>query len=164
MKKFPYAGKRMVRMLTLQVLYALDSQGDDSAGLMALLYQYPDVLGMHIEELDPEDLEGCEVLTPQDREDDQVAEAIALAEQLWNRRNEVDVLISDNLEGWRFERLEGVDRAILRLAVYEGFVAKTVPQSVAMNEAVEVAKGMSGAESARFINGVLSTVLKATGQ
>lgn len=75
---------------------------------------------------------------------------------------EIDKLISSHLHNWRLERLAHIDRAILRLAVYElrfDQIEHTPPQ-VVINEAVELAKRFSTAESSRFINGVLSTVLK----
>jgi N utilization substance protein B len=67
---------------------------------------------------------------------------------------ELDKYIAEKSIGWALERITGVDRAILRLAVYEIKFLRT-PPSVAINEAVELAKKFSTAESAKFVNGIL---------
>lgn len=75
---------------------------------------------------------------------------------------DIDQLISSSLHNWRLERLAYIDRAILRLAVYElrfDQMEHTPPQ-VVINEAVELAKRFGTEDSGRFINGVLSTIYK----
>jgi N utilization substance protein B len=62
--------------------------------------------------------------------------------------------------GWSVERLSSVDRAILRLSVYELLFEKETPRGVVLNEAVELAKLFSGIESSRFINGVLGGIVR----
>lgn len=76
----------------------------------------------------------------------------------------VDETIRRHLTGWTFERLQLVDRAILRLATYELLFQKDVPASVAINEAVEIAKEYSGEEAYRFVNGVLDGVWSEVGR
>lgn len=71
---------------------------------------------------------------------------------------EIDATIKKHLEKWSFERIANVDRAILRLAVYELKYEKDIPKSVTINEAIELAKTFGGEDSNRFINGVLSKV------
>jgi N utilization substance protein B len=68
---------------------------------------------------------------------------------------EIDALIRPSVDNWEFERLEVVDRNILRLAVYEMFHCPDTPPVVAINEAIEIAKRLGSADSPRFINGVL---------
>jgi N utilization substance protein B len=68
---------------------------------------------------------------------------------------EIDALIAPVLENFSMERLSGVDRNILRVAVFEMHYCETVPPVVAISEAIEVAKRFGGLESGRFINGVL---------
>lgn len=68
---------------------------------------------------------------------------------------EIDALIVPVLENFSMERLGGVERNILRLAVYEMHYCEHVPPVVAISEAIEVAKRFGGLESGRFINGVL---------
>lgn len=73
---------------------------------------------------------------------------------------EIDETIKKHLENWSFERIANVDRAILRLAVYELKYENDIPPSVAVNEAVELAKTFSSEDSNRFINGVLSKIME----
>jgi transcription antitermination protein NusB len=71
----------------------------------------------------------------------------------------IDDLISAHLQGWTLERLPAVDRAILRVAVWELLHAEDVPEPVAVDEAVELAKELSTDESPGFVNGVLGQVM-----
>ena len=76
----------------------------------------------------------------------------------------IDDLISAHLQGWTLERLPAVDRAILRVAVWELLHADAVPAPVAVDEAVELAKELSTDESPGFVNGVLGQVMLVTPQ
>lgn len=72
---------------------------------------------------------------------------------------EIDEMITASANGWDPERMNKVDLAILRLAVYEMKFGET-PVGVAINEAVELAKKFSSDEAPAFINGVLGKVIK----
>lgn len=74
--------------------------------------------------------------------------------------NEIDEIIKQHLEKWSFERIAYVDRAILRLAVYEWKYEHDIPISVTINEAVEIAKKYGSEDSGRFVNGVLSKIME----
>ena len=76
----------------------------------------------------------------------------------------VDDLISAHLQGWSLERLPAVDRAILRVAVWELLHAEDVPEPVAVDEAVELAKQLSTDDSPGFVNGLLGQVMLVTPQ
>ena len=76
----------------------------------------------------------------------------------------IDDLITSHLQGWTLDRLPAVDRAILRVAVWELLYADDVPEPVAVDEAVELAKELSTDESPGFINGVLGQVMLVTPQ
>lgn len=69
---------------------------------------------------------------------------------------EIDALINERAKGWTVERMGKVDITIIRLAVYEICYDDDIPTSVAINEAVELAKKFGQDESAGFINGVLA--------
>jgi transcription antitermination protein NusB len=88
---------------------------------------------------------------------------IELVEGVHQWQAEIDKILSDYAEGWTIERMPGVDRAVLRLGVYELLWRDDVPDAVAIDEAVELAKSLSTDESPRFINGVLGNVLKSGG-
>lgn len=80
------------------------------------------------------------------------------------RRGEIDALLSAALQNWELRRLGAVDRAILRLAVAELLTRSDVPAAVTINEAIEIARSLATAESARFANGVLDRVRKELGR
>jgi len=67
----------------------------------------------------------------------------------------LDAAIAGYLKEWTLQRLPAVDRAILRVAMWELFHAADVPPIVVVDEAVELAKSLSTDESPAFINGVL---------
>lgn len=76
------------------------------------------------------------------------------------RIEEIDNLINEKVTGWKTARMNKVDLAILRLAVYEMEWDVDIPVSVAINEAVELAKRFGGEESPSFVNGVLAKIVK----
>ena len=67
----------------------------------------------------------------------------------------IDALISEVAENWRIDRMAAIDRNILRLGAYEMLYCDDVPRKVAINEALELAKRYSTAQSSRFVNGIL---------
>ena len=73
---------------------------------------------------------------------------------------EIDQHISKYAENWRLERMSVIDRNILRLAVFELIYQNDIPASVAINEAVEIAKRYSTDDSGPFINGILDAMAK----
>ena len=81
---------------------------------------------------------------------------VALVEGVTARREEIDRLIAEHAEGWSLQRMPAVDRAVLRLGAYELLWETDVPDAVAIDEAVELAKALSTDDSPRFVNGVLA--------
>ena len=73
-----------------------------------------------------------------------------------DKLEEIDAMINEKAKGWSTDRMGTVDLTIIRLAVYEMKHDETVPESVAINEAVELAKKFGLDESAGFVNGVLA--------
>jgi N utilization substance protein B len=69
----------------------------------------------------------------------------------------LDELITKHADNWRFERLSSIDRAILRLGIYELLFVAT-PGKVVLNEAVDLAKKFSSEEASGFVNGILDAV------
>ena len=72
----------------------------------------------------------------------------------------IDEILSAYSDGWTLDRMPGVDRAVLRLGVYELLWRDDVPDAVVIDEAVELAKSLSTDESPKFVNGVLARVLR----
>jgi N utilization substance protein B len=85
---------------------------------------------------------------------------IELVEGVQAHRSRIDAILAEYAEGWTVERMPDVDRAVLRLGVYELLWRDEVPDAVAIDEAVELAKSLSTDESPRFVNGVLARVLR----
>ena len=73
---------------------------------------------------------------------------------------ELDSLIAKYSKGWKLNRIPKVNLAILRIAVYEIIFENDTPDSVAINEAVELAKKYSGSDDSAFINGILGAVVR----
>ncbi len=71
---------------------------------------------------------------------------------------EIDEILNEKTTGWKTTRMNKIDLAILRLAVYEIQWDEEVPTGVAINEAVELAKRFSGEEGPAFVNGVLAKI------
>lgn len=79
---------------------------------------------------------------------------------IYDKVEEIDSMINETAKGWSTDRMGKVDLTILRLAVYEMKYDDTIPEGVAINEAVELAKKFGQDESAGFINGVLAKFTK----
>jgi N utilization substance protein B len=86
---------------------------------------------------------------------------IELVEGVDRHRERIDAILAEYAEGWTVDRMPDVDRAVLRLGVYELLWRDDVPDAVAIDEAVELAKLLSTDESPRFVNGVLAKVLRS---
>jgi N utilization substance protein B len=74
--------------------------------------------------------------------------------------SDIDVILADASSGWRLNRLGKVDLTIMRLAAYEIEYDDEIPNKVAINEAVEIAKIFGGESSGSFVNGVLAKLIK----
>ena len=74
----------------------------------------------------------------------------------------IDELVEKAAPEWPIEQIAVIDIAILRLSIYELLFCKDIPPKVAIDEAVELAKTYGGANSSKFINGVLGTVYRSS--
>jgi len=129
--------RRKAREIVLQALYEQDLAGHNAE----------DVLKRLLTE------------TPQTEEN---AEFIfRLTNAVVKHKDLLDENIRQFASAWPVEQLSYIDRNVLRLAIFEIIHENDVPIKVAINEAVELAKSFGGNSSARFINGVLSSVSKA---
>ena len=78
----------------------------------------------------------------------------------WENLAQCDELIAASTIKWRLSRLSSVDKSILRLAVYQLKFCPDIPPKVVINEAIELAKKFSTAQSSGFVNGVIDSILK----
>jgi N utilization substance protein B len=83
-----------------------------------------------------------------------------LVKGVWRGRSDIDNTMRRIVTGWRPERMVAVDRAVLRMAIFEGFVEKKVPVAVAISEAVALAAAFGTEDSGKFVNGVLAKVAR----
>lgn len=77
-----------------------------------------------------------------------------------DHRGEIDEVITHFAPSWPIDSITIIDRNVLRLGIYELKFAERIPAKVAINEAIELAKGFGGQASGRFVNGVLGAVYK----
>lgn len=76
------------------------------------------------------------------------------------QKDKINKIIADRTKGWTLDRLSKVDLAILRLALYEIIYRSDIPDSVSINEGVELAKKYGNEKSGAFINGVLGQYIR----
>lgn len=84
---------------------------------------------------------------------------VAVVRGVVARQDEVDAVISERLEGWTLDRLGAVERAVLRIGVFE-LIHGEVPGPVVIDEAVELAKRYASPDAAKLVNGVLGAWLR----
>jgi len=128
--------RRVARECALQMLYELD-------------------VGKHSQE---------EILETFWQMNDQPQRVRDFAVQLFtgtvSRLKEIDKLIQHHAKNWRLGRMAAVDRNILRISVFEFLSESRTPETVVINEALEIAKKYSTDESAQFVNGILDSIRK----
>lgn len=133
--------RRKARELALQILYQLD-----------FLYERPTSESLKSLILSSEQSENIQGFTEE------------LIRGTIENLGEIDRVIQEAAEHWKVERMSAVDRNILRFTVYEIMYRKDIPAAVTINEALEIAKRYSTAESAPFINGLLDKIAQDVGR
>ncbi|RSM80640.1 transcription antitermination factor NusB [Kibdelosporangium aridum] len=83
---------------------------------------------------------------------------VTLVEGVQTHLARIDELLAEHSEGWTLDRMPAVDLAVLRLGLYELLWASDVPDAVAIDEAVQLAKMLSTDDSPRFVNGLLGRI------
>jgi N utilization substance protein B len=84
--------------------------------------------------------------------------AAELVQGVADHRDELDRFLGDYAHGWTVDRMPALDRALLRISVFELLYRPDVPTAVVVSEAVELAQDYSTDESAGFVNGMLSNI------
>lgn len=123
------------RKRALDVLFEADQRGVDPAVLLADRVVEP----------------GTEAALPQ--------YAVEIVEGVLARRERIDEILSTYSHGWTIERMPSVDRALLRIGTWEMLYNDDVPDVVAIDEAVDLTRGLSTDESPDFVNGLLGRIL-----
>ena len=142
--------RRLARESAIQFLYSTDFNKNEN--LEEMLKEFFDVEDENREGKLPDALSKNDIKFAED-----------VIKGTIEKLEEIDSLIQRNTTGWTKERIAKVDLAILRLALYEILFRDDIPSSVAINEAIELAKKYSTDESGGFVNGVLGKILREAG-
>lgn len=126
--------RRKARSAALQALYEIDATGHPPAAVLDR------VMGEH------------------ELPEDGAAFARGLVNGVLNNRERLDGTIRRYAPAFPVEQLAVIDRAILRLAIFEVLIDNSVPMKAAINEAVDLAKTFGSGSSPKFVNGVLGSV------
>ena len=129
----PKRNRTLAREIALQALFQQDLAGDDPQKIAELLAE-----------------------ATEDSREREYARSLALG--VLENRQELDRRIVEVTNNWKLDRIAAVDRAILRLGLYELLEMDEVPPKVVINESVELAKKFSTAKSGSFVNGVLDRI------
>jgi N utilization substance protein B len=89
---------------------------------------------------------------------------LRLVNGVMDTKQEIDAVIERFSDNWKMSRMYGVDRNILRIAVYELLYCKDIPSKVSINEAIDIGKKFGTGESGSFINGILDSIRLAQEQ
>jgi N utilization substance protein B len=100
----------------------------------------------------------ADLVADRQNQDEIFGYARTIVDGVIEHNEEIDDLLETYSQGWSLDRMPNLDRAILRVAVWEILHNDDVPDPVAINEAVELAKELSTDESGSFINGLLSRI------
>lgn len=144
--------RRALRVLAIQALYQLDVSPE-----MLIV----DALSLALE-CSEDSPYSIEAITEEElvNEVPEIAYSIALVRGVQNNVQKIDALIEKYLKGWKLNRIVRLDLIIMRVAIFEMTSPELeVPQTVALNEAIEIAKTYSDEKSAKFINGILSNLV-----
>ena len=144
--------RRALRVLAIQALYQLDVSPEmHIVDALSLALECSEDSPYSIEAITEEELLN---------EVPEIAYSIALVRGVQNNVEKIDALIEKYLKGWKLSRIVRLDLIIMRVAIFEMTSPELeVPQTVALNEAIEIAKTYSDEKSEKFINGILSNLV-----
>ena len=139
------ASRHLSRSVAMQSLYEWDFKGKHNE-------QLPEIIEHNIKEFAP-GIEETEFIRN-------------LVDGVMAKISEIDRIIEKAAPQWPINQIAMVDRAVLRLGIYELLFGKRdeVPPKVAINEAIELAKSFGGDASGKFVNGVLGTIYREIGE
>ena len=136
------SNRHLGRILALQTFYEFEfrqESGDDKADLSEILNRNLDRYRKTIDDTDY---------------------IVKLVEGIQEKNQQINGILQPLAPEWPFEQIARMDRVILQIGAYEIlYKMKDVPEKVAINEAVELAKAFGGDNSSKFINGVLGTLI-----
>lgn len=138
--------RRITREEAVKIVYLMDVNNDYNV----------DVIDSYLEHFQNEDFENY-IFKEENIDKDYLVKTV---KDVVENLDAINEKINDNSKGWRLNRIAKVDLAILRVAIAEILYDKSIPESVSINEAVEISKTYSNEDSHKFINGILGTVYR----
>jgi N utilization substance protein B len=126
--------RRRSREIALQALFEMDVSKDSSADCFAKF---------------------CRCFEPPERLQ---AFARLLVDGVRAHIDQIDHLIDEHSSNWKISRIAGVDRNIMRIAIFEMLYCLDIPEKVSINEAIDIGKKFGTEESGAFINGILDSI------
>ncbi|OGH58589.1 MAG: transcription antitermination factor NusB [Candidatus Magasanikbacteria bacterium RIFCSPHIGHO2_01_FULL_33_34] len=133
------SNRHMARSIVMQSLYQWDFRGIKNVDLDSILNQNIDEFGIG---LDKENIEYIKETT----------------KKISTNNKKIEKKILEYSPDWRLDQMTLIDRNVLRIGVYELYFNKEIPEKVAINEAIEIAKNFGGQSSGKFVNGVLGAM------
>ena len=133
------SSRHLARSIAMQSLFEWDFRGQPTAGLPAILDHNLTEFGPGLKENEF---------------------AKDLVDGVIDHLPEIDELIVKYAPEWPLNQITIVDRNILRIGIFEMKLYGQTPPKVAINEAIELAKGFGGPSSGKFVNGVLGSIYK----
>jgi N utilization substance protein B len=131
--------RHLSRQIVLQRLFAQDFNREN--------------VNPNISEFNPDQLADIDEI------EDYILEMVdTITKGVKENKDDIDELITKYAPQWPIEQMKLVDLQILRMAIYEGFISKSTPPKVAIDEAIELAKEFGEEVNGKFVNGVLGAI------
>ncbi|MFH0857610.1 MAG: transcription antitermination factor NusB [Candidatus Magasanikbacteria bacterium] len=130
------SNRHLARSVIMQILYQWDFRGMPTSAIPAIIEQNVSEFAEGLEEKNLEYIQET-------------------VDKIIEKQKELDDIISKYAKNWPIEQITLIDRNILRIGLYELKYSEDVPDKVAINEAIELAKTYSGSSAGKFINGIL---------
>lgn len=109
-----------------------------------------------VDEIQIQDISDIAQTSGTDKYDEKLA--VKMVDGVEKNMKDIDKKIEKYAPQWPIDQIQKVDLEILRIALWEGFLAKMTPPKVAIDEAIEIAKEFGGDSSGKFVNGVLGAI------
>ena len=159
-----YAMKTDINQIFLNYFsnFPYEEEDDENGYTKSSSKSHKNIAKIDVKETDKNDtgnISDSAILIPL-TEDDNVRDIKWKVIDIIEKTNEIDDILSKNLESWDIKRVGRAELTIIRLAIYEMYYDSSVDIPVAINEAIELAKVYGDEKASKFVNGVLATIYK----
>jgi len=154
--------RHIAREKVLQKLFSTHFWKDDLTSKIEVSYDQLNTEDTEWSENHEVSLQNTKTTVKEKRKNKTSKEEQELVDKLYSEiiknLKKIDRLIKEHAPQWPIDQIKLIDLEILRISIYEGFLSKTTPPKVAIDEAIELAKDFGGERSSQFINGVLGGI------